>query len=44
MLEHGIQANEVDIPAFRKAAQPLLDAYHQQPQIEALYRRIRDLA
>lgn len=44
VLEHGIQANEVDIPAFRKAAQPLLDAYHQQPRIEALYRRIRDLA
>jgi tripartite ATP-independent transporter DctP family solute receptor len=44
VLEHGIQANEVDIDAFRKAAQPLLDEYHRQPEIEAFYRRIRDLA
>jgi tripartite ATP-independent transporter DctP family solute receptor len=44
VLEHGILANEVDLPAFRKAAQPLLDKYHRQPEIESLYRRIRDLA
>ncbi|KAF1691269.1 TRAP transporter substrate-binding protein [Pseudoxanthomonas koreensis] len=44
VLEHGIQANEVDMPAFHKAAQPLLDEYHRKPEIEALYRRIRDLA
>jgi tripartite ATP-independent transporter DctP family solute receptor len=44
VLEHGIKTNDVDLDAFRKAAQPLLDAYHRQPEIEALYRRIRDLA
>ncbi|MFC3550546.1 TRAP transporter substrate-binding protein [Lysobacter cavernae] len=44
VLDHGIQANDVDMPAFRKAAQPLLDEYHRRPEIEALYRRIRDLA
>lgn len=44
VLDHGIKTNDVDIDAFRKAAQPLLDAYHRQPEIEALYRRIRDLA
>ena len=40
----GIHMNEVDLVAFRKAAQPLLDAYHRVPEIEALYRRIRDFA
>jgi tripartite ATP-independent transporter DctP family solute receptor len=44
VLEHGIKTNDVDLAAFRKAAQPLLDEYHQKPEIEALYRRIRDLA
>ena len=41
---HGIQFNDVDMPAFRKAAAPLLAQYHQRPEIEALYRRIRALA
>ena len=41
MLADGVQVNEVDIAAFRKAAQPLLDEYHRRPAIEALYRRIR---
>jgi len=44
VLDYGIQINDVDLDAFRKAAQPLLDEYHQKPEIEALYRRIRDLA
>lgn len=44
VLASGITMNEVDMPAFRKAAQPLLDEYHRKPEIEALYRRIRDVA
>jgi len=44
VIAHGIKTNDVDREAFRKAAQPLLDEYHRRPEIEALYRRIRDLA
>ena len=44
VLDDGVKVNEVDLAAFRNAAQPLLDEYHQKPEIEALYRRIRDLA
>ena len=44
VLEYGIAANEVDMPAFIKAAEPLLAEYRSKPEIEALYRRIRDLA
>jgi TRAP-type C4-dicarboxylate transport system substrate-binding protein len=44
VLASGVKANDVDTEAFRKAAQPLLDEYHRKPEIEALYRRIRDLA
>jgi len=44
VIAHGVKTNDVDRAAFRKAAQPLLDEYHQRPEIEALYRRIRDLA
>ncbi|HYG07489.1 MAG TPA: TRAP transporter substrate-binding protein [Stenotrophomonas sp.] len=41
---HGVKFNDVDMPAFRQAAAPLLAEYHQRPEIEALYRRIRALA
>jgi len=41
---HGIHFNDVDMDAFRRAAAPLLAEYHQRPEIEALYRRIRALA
>ena len=44
VLESGVKSNEADLAAFRAAAQPLLDEYHGKPEIEALYRRIRDLA
>jgi len=44
VLADGVKVNEVDLVAFRNAAQPLLDEYHRKPEIEALYRRIRDLA
>ncbi len=41
---HGIRFNDVDMPAFREVAAPLLAEYHQRPQIEALVKRIRALA
>ena len=44
VAESGVVSNEVDIAAFRQAAQPLLDAYHDDAAIEALTRRIRALA
>ncbi|RPE75925.1 TRAP transporter substrate-binding protein [Vulcaniibacterium tengchongense] len=40
----GVHMNEVDMAAFRRAAQPLLDEYLRQPEIDALYRKIRALA
>lgn len=39
----GIAFNDVDMAAFGKAAQPLLDHYRRDPATEALYRRIREL-
>jgi tripartite ATP-independent transporter DctP family solute receptor len=44
VLDAGILANPVDMPAFRAAARPLRDRYLRQPEIHALYRRIRDFA
>lgn len=44
VLDSGVKFNDVDIPAFRAAAQPLLDEYHRDPAIDALLRRIRELA
>jgi len=44
VLDYGIQTNDVDMAAFRAASQPLKDQYLRQPAIEALHRRIRDLA
>ena len=44
VAESGVQANDCDIPAFRRAAQPLLDAYQRDPAIADLTRRIRALA
>lgn len=40
----GVKANAVDMDAFRRASAPLLARYRKQPEIEALYRRIRDFA
>jgi tripartite ATP-independent transporter DctP family solute receptor len=42
--EAGVRFNDVDQAAFREAAAPLLAAYRRDPQIDTLYRRIRDLA
>jgi tripartite ATP-independent transporter DctP family solute receptor len=44
VLDYGVKTNEVDMPAFRKAAEPLREQYLRQPEIQTLYRRIRDLA
>ena len=44
VLDAGIRSNEVDMAAFHEAARPLRDRYLQQPEIQALYRRIRDAA
>lgn len=44
VLAAGVRINAVDMPAFRRKAQPLLDEYLRQPAIAALHRRIRALA
>ena len=44
VLDAGIRSNEVDMAAFRDVARPLRDRYLQQPEIQTLYRRIRDVA
>ncbi|KAF1013281.1 MAG: Solute-binding protein [Stenotrophomonas maltophilia] len=41
VLEHGVTANAVNLPAFRAAAQPLLQQYLQQPGLATLVARIR---
>ena len=42
--DYGVKSNEVDLDAFRRAAEPLLKQYQQQPELAELVRRIRDLA
>jgi len=42
--DYGIEFNDVDMDAFRAAAQPLRERYLRQPELQTLYRRIRDLA
>ncbi|MEO8001934.1 MAG: TRAP transporter substrate-binding protein [Arenimonas sp.] len=44
LQEQGVQMNAVDVPAFRKAAEPLLGEYRKDVAIEILYRNIRELA
>jgi tripartite ATP-independent transporter DctP family solute receptor len=44
VLAHGVKANAVDMPAFRKAADPLLQRYLTQPAVAEIYRRIREFA
>lgn len=44
VLQAGVKFNDVDMPAFRRAAQPLLDEYLRDPQVGALHRQIRALA
>ena len=40
----GVQHNEADLTAFAHASAPLLSEYRRDAAIDALYRRIRDLA
>lgn len=42
VLAAGVLANDVDKPAFRTAAQPLLEFYRQDPLVERFYRDIRN--
>ncbi|UNK41871.1 TRAP transporter substrate-binding protein [Luteimonas sp. S4-F44] len=42
--DYGIAFNEVDMDAFRTAAAPLRERYLRQPELQTLYRRIRDFA
>lgn len=42
--DFGVKFNQVDMPAFRQAAAPLLREYLQQPDIASLHRRIRAFA
>ncbi len=44
VLAYGVKANEVDMPAFRRAAEPLLREYMNEADIADLNRRIRDFA
>lgn len=44
LVAAGVRMNECDLPAFRKAVQPLLSDYHRVPALQALYRDIRSLA
>jgi len=39
-----VQMNEINAPAFRKAAEPVLREYRKDAAIERLYRGIRALA
>lgn len=40
----GVVHNDADLAAFAQASAPLLTEYRRDPAIDALYRRIRDLA
>ncbi|MDH5834278.1 TRAP transporter substrate-binding protein [Luteimonas kalidii] len=44
VLAAGIDTNDVDMDAFRRAAAPLLAEYRRDPRIDALYARIRAAA
>jgi tripartite ATP-independent transporter DctP family solute receptor len=40
----GVRVNEVDLDAFKKAAAPIVRAYLQDPELDALYRDVRAVA
>jgi tripartite ATP-independent transporter DctP family solute receptor len=44
VLAAGIDTNDVDTDAFRRAAAPLLAEYRRDPRIDTLYARIRAAA
>jgi tripartite ATP-independent transporter DctP family solute receptor len=41
VIAAGVQVTEVDRAAFRRAAQPVLDAYLKDPELQQLYQGIR---
>lgn len=41
VIDYGVATNEADLAAFRKAAEPLLADYRNDPLIAPLYRSIR---
>ena len=44
VLAAGIEVTEIDMPAFRRAAQPLLERYLESESLRSLYSQIRALA
>lgn len=44
VIDYGVKINDADLPAFRRAAEPLLVDYRRDAAIDSLYRRIRDQA
>ena len=44
VLAAGVKFNDVDVDAFRRTAEPLVARYRRDPDIEKLYRTIRDFA
>jgi tripartite ATP-independent transporter DctP family solute receptor len=44
VLKAGVKVNQVDRAAFRRAAQPVLQRYLQNQELDALYREIRAVA
>jgi tripartite ATP-independent transporter DctP family solute receptor len=43
VIEAGIQISEIDAPAFRRAAQPMLERYLRSDSLRSLYEQIRAL-
>ena len=44
LLEAGVAMNPVDLPAFRRAAEPMQRQYREHATVGPLYRQIRSLA
>jgi tripartite ATP-independent transporter DctP family solute receptor len=44
VADYGVRINEVDLEAFKRVSAPLLKDYLRKPELDSLYRRIRDLA
>jgi len=44
VLGHGVNFNEVDRPAFRHAAAPVMERFLRDPLLQQLHKSIRDLA
>lgn len=44
VVDYGVRVNEVDLEAFKRVSAPLLKDYLHKPELDSLYRRIRDLA